>query len=155
MARIIYGERIGKTARLRTGCSAIIFDEKREKILLTRRADNGRWCLPGGGMDTGEAAAETCIREVHEETGLNIEIVRLIGVYSSPDFVIEYADGNRWQIVALSFEGKILDGELILTDETTEVGFFTLAEIATMDVMEHHRERISDALANQEKTIIR
>jgi 8-oxo-dGTP pyrophosphatase MutT (NUDIX family) len=64
MARLLYGERIGRTASLKVGCSAIIFDESREKVLLQKRTDNGRWCMPGGGMDPGESAVECCIREV-------------------------------------------------------------------------------------------
>jgi uncharacterized protein (TIGR00299 family) protein len=56
----------------------LIFDEAIEKILMTQRSDNIRWCLPGGGMDPGESASETCIREVMEETGLEVRVIRLI-----------------------------------------------------------------------------
>ena len=51
------------------GAAAIIFDETKERVLLTRRSDIGRWCLPGGGMDPGESAQETFIRETLEKTG--------------------------------------------------------------------------------------
>ena len=154
MAKYIYGERIGKSARLRTGCSAVIFDEDR-RVLLTRRADNGRWCLPSGGVDPGESVAETCIREVKEETGLDVRITRLIGVYSSPDMIIEYEDGNRWQLVALSFEAEIIGGQLQLSNETTGYGFYSVADMAAIDLIEPHRERITDALLHEEKTFIR
>ena len=56
MTQVLYGERIGKQGKIRLGCSAAIFDE-RGRILLTRRADNNQWCLPGGGMEPGESAA--------------------------------------------------------------------------------------------------
>ena len=62
MAKLIYGDRIGKRGVLRGGASAIIFDESREKVLLTKRTDNGRWCIPGGGMDPGESVEEACVR---------------------------------------------------------------------------------------------
>lgn len=155
MAKLIQGERVGKAGQIRCGCSAIIFDDQREKVLLTRRADNGRWCLPGGGLDAGESAEEACIREVWEETGLKVSVSHLVGVYSSPDFLVEYADGNRVQIVALHFEAQVTGGMLGLSDETTEVGYFTLPEIAAMDVMEHHRQRITDALAFQSFAFVR
>ncbi len=155
MAKIIRGDRIGKLAVIRTGCSAIIFDDTRERILLTRRTDNGRWCLPGGGTDPGESLEETCIREVREETGLHVRVSKLIGVYSSPHFIVEYADGNRNQLVSVSFEAEVIGGELGLSDETTEFGYFTPDEIETMDLMEHHRDRIRDALAGQDKPFIR
>ncbi|MEP7290338.1 MAG: NUDIX domain-containing protein [Chloroflexota bacterium] len=155
MAKVIHGERIGKTAQLRNGCSAIIFDATREKILLTRRTDNGRWCLPGGATDPGESVEETCVREVWEETGLRVRVTKLVGVYSSPDIVITYADGNRWQIISLSFEVEVSGGELGLSNETTEVGYFTQLEIETIDLMGHHRQRIADAWAGQERAFIR
>lgn len=151
MAKLIPGERIGKQARLLIGCSAIIFDDKRERILLTRRTDNGRWCLPSGRMEPGEA----CAREVEEETGLQVRVGRLIGVYSTPHRIVEYADGNQWQLVAHSFEAEVTGGELALSDETTEFGYFTLDEVANLDLMEHHRERIADALCEHEATFVR
>lgn len=95
MAKIIEGERIGAEARLSVGCSAIVYDDAGEKILLTRRTDNGQWCLPGGAMEAGESLSEACIREVFEETGLHVRVLRLIGVYSTPHRIIQYRDGNR------------------------------------------------------------
>lgn len=155
MAKIVYGERIGKQAILKVGCAAVIFDPNREKVLLTRRTDNGRWCLPGGGMDAGESAAEACAREVWEETGLLVAIDKLIGVYTSPHRITEYIDGNRFQFVSFCFEASVIDGELGLSDETTEVGYFSPGEIETIDLMENHVERISDAFAGQVATFVR
>jgi 8-oxo-dGTP pyrophosphatase MutT (NUDIX family) len=155
MAKLITGDRIGQNARLRIGASAIIFDEGREKILLTQRSDNGQWCLPGGAMDAGESLAETCIREVYEETGLRVRVTRLVGVYSTPHHIVEYADGNRWQIVAHSFEAEVIGGALTLSDETTAYGYFSPAEMERLDLVEHHRERITDALAARAAAFIR
>jgi len=59
LTQILYGDRLGKEGKIRLGCSAAILDEQ-GRILLTRRADNGQWCLPGGGMEPGESAAEAC-----------------------------------------------------------------------------------------------
>src|SRR5436190_11343490 len=103
MAKVIYGERIGRTASLRTGCSAFILDPMGERVLMTRRADNGQWCLPGGAMEAGESLSETCIREVWEETGLVVRIMRLVGVYSTPHRIVTYPDGNQWQIISHNF----------------------------------------------------
>jgi 8-oxo-dGTP pyrophosphatase MutT (NUDIX family) len=147
--QIIRGERIGKDAKLMPGCAAVIFDAAHEKILLTRRQDNGLWCLPGGRMEPGETAAEAVEREVFEETGLRVRALRLIGIYTSPDFVVAYADGNRHQLVAMSFEAKITGGEMGLSDETTEVGFFAPEQIKAMPIVSHHWQRIEDALLNR------
>jgi 8-oxo-dGTP pyrophosphatase MutT (NUDIX family) len=155
MATIIQGERVGRGAQLGTGSSAMLLDPTGTKVLLTRRTDNGRWCLPGGRMDPGESLAESCVREMREETGLEVEVVRLIGIYSSPHSIIEYADGNRRQIVAAHFLVRQVGGRLGLSDETTDYGFFSRAEIATLDVMEHHRARIDDGFAEQEAAFVR
>src|SRR5712692_6348592 len=101
--KIIEGDRVGRLGKLRVGCMATIFDETGQKVLLTRRMDNGRWCLPAGAMEAGESAAECCAREVLEETGLIVRVSKLIGIYSSPHRLLEYADGGRWQTVSLCF----------------------------------------------------
>ncbi|GCE17385.1 NUDIX hydrolase [Dictyobacter kobayashii] len=152
--KILYGDRIGAQGVLNMGTSAIIYDATHQKILLTRRSDNGRWCIPGGRMEVGESVSEACIREIHEETGLQVKIKRLVGIYSSPHMLLEYADGNRYQVVNHSFEAETTGGQLGLSDETTEVGYFSPSEILQMDVLEHHLQRIQDALANQPLPVI-
>ena len=155
MSQVVYGERFGKQGELRVGCSATIFDEKREKVLLTKRADNGRWCLPGGHMESGESAAEACEREVLEETGLKVRVKRLIGVYSDPDQLVIYSDGNKAFFVVMSFEVEILEGELGLSDETTAFGYFSLKEMESMPIHANHKTRVEDALGNYSEALIK
>ena len=154
MTQILYGERLGKQGKLRLGCSAAIFDEQ-GRILLTKRADNGQWCLPSGGMDSGESVAEACIREVWEETGLSVRVKRLVGVYSHSDQLAVYADGNKAHIVALHFEAEVISGEPGLSDETTDFGYFTVDEMEKLDMFGRHKGRIMDTLANQKEAFIR
>jgi 8-oxo-dGTP pyrophosphatase MutT (NUDIX family) len=149
------GHRIARDAELTAGTAAVIFDSGGQHILLTRRRDNGRWCLPGGMMEAGESAAESCIREVKEETGLNVRIVRLIGIYSSPDFVLEYSDGNRRQPVAMCFEAATTGGELALSEETSEFAWCAPAAALQLDLVEHHRQRILDAAEHRVEAFIR
>ena len=104
-------------------------------------------------MDSGESAAETCVREVFEETGLQVKATKLVGIYTSPDILVEYPDGNKIQPVAFSFEVEITGGTLGLSDETTEVGYFTIKEMENMDMMEHHVQRIYDALESLPEAI--
>lgn len=154
MTQVLYGDRLGKQGQLRLGCSALIFDEQRH-ILLTRRADNGQWCLPGGAVESGESVAEACEREVFEETGLNVCMKRLVGVYSHPDQLVVYPDGNRAYIVALHFEAEVLGGRLGLSNETTDFGYFTLEEIQGMELLGRHKERIIDTLENRRDALIK
>lgn len=155
MTQVLYGPGRGKEGKLRLGCSATIFDQKREKVLLTQRADNGRWCLPGGGMDSGESVAQACEREVWEETGLKVRVTRLIGVYSNPDQLVIYPDGNKAFFVVMSFEAEIIGGELGLSDETTAFGYFSLEEMASMPMHGRHKQRVEDALLGQQATLIK
>ena len=154
MTQILYGDRLGKEGKIRLGCSAAIFDEQR-RLLLTKRADNGQWCMPGGGMDSGESAAEACEREVWEETGLTVRVKRLVGVYSHPDQLAVYADGKKAHIVALHFEVEVVSGEPGLSNETTDFSYFTVDEIETLEMFGRHKIRIMDTLANQPEAFIR
>ena len=152
---IHYGDRVGKEGSIRLGCSAVIFDETKQKVLLTERADNKQWCLPSGGVDPGETVEETCIREVYEETGLNVRVTRLGGVYSNPHQLVEYPDGNKVHVIALSFVAEIIGGELGLSDETTDFGYFTIKEMDELDMLLNHKERVLDALENSPVSFIK
>lgn len=153
MSQVVYGPRLGREGELRLGCSAVIFDATREKILLTRRADNGRWCLPGGHMESGESAAEACEREVLEETGLNVKAIRLLGVYSDPDQLVIYKDGGKAFFVVLNFEVTVLGGEVGLSNETTAFGWFTADEMETMPIHANHTLRVRDAIRGGDPAI--
>lgn len=155
LTTIHHGKRVAKEGKVRLGCSAVIFDENREKVLLTERADNKQWCLPSGGVDPGETVEETCIREVYEETGLNVRVTKLLGVYSDPNRMVEYPDGNKAHVIAMSFEAEIIGGELGVSDETTDFGYFTLKEMDKLDMLLNHKERIVDALENSPMPFIK
>jgi ADP-ribose pyrophosphatase YjhB (NUDIX family) len=58
------------------------------RVLLQRRADSGNWALPGGKTDLGETLGDAVIREVREETGLDVELTGVLGIYSDPKHVI-------------------------------------------------------------------
>ena len=155
MVQFIHGERIGKLGRLALGCSAGILDPTGNRILLVRRADNGRWAVPGGYMEPGETAAEAAAREALEETGLQVRVGRLIAVYSNPNILVEYPDGNRYQIVALYFAAEPIGGELRPSSETTEVGYFSQEEIERLEMGRFDRQRVADTFARQEAAFVR
>ncbi len=142
---ILTGERIGRLGTIRLACSAVLFDDRREQVLLTRRSDNGLWCLPGGAVDPGETVAEACERETREETGLEVRVKRLTGVYSNRDRLVVYPDGNRVQVVALNFLVEYRAGELTPGPEVSEARFWPLEQALQMDLFDGHAERIRDA----------
>lgn len=134
-----------KANRLTPAASAVIADED-GRILLARRSDNDLWTIPGGAMEPGETIADAAVREVHEETGLDVEVDRLVGIYSNPRHVIEYSDGEVRQQFSVCFACKRIGGDLAVSDETTEVGFFPPAEIDGMDMHPSIRLRIAHFL---------
>ena len=155
MTKVLQGERIGKKGTIRLGCSAVIFDQARQKVLLTKRADNGLWCLPSGGVDSGECVEETILREVWEETGLTVRVLRLVGVDSDPNWLVVYDEKTAVQIVALNFEVEITSGEPDLSDETSDWGYFSLDEVGKLDMLLNHEIRIQDALKGQVAAFIK
>ena len=124
-------------------------------VLLTRRTDNGQWCLPGGMIDPGESVVEGCEREVFEETGLRVRVTRLTGVYSNPNRLTIYPDGNKACVIVLCFEVEGTGGELGLSNETTAAQFFPTTEAIGMDLFHGHAEQIRDALVGKDAAFIR
>ena len=139
---------------IRPGVAAVIF--RGDGVLLQRRDDNGRWGLPGGGVEPGESVRAAIAREVREETGLEVEPVRLIGVYSDPanHQVITYPDGNVIHYVSAVFECVVRSGELACGAESLELGFFDPRALPD-DTLPISRIRIEDALARQAGAFIR
>lgn len=155
MTTTILGDRVGREGKIRLGCVAAVFDARREKVLLTQRADNGQWCLPGGGMDAGETASEACERELWEETGLRGQVARLVGIYSDPNRLVLYPDGRKVQIVALVFEVIVQEGQPQLSPETTAVGYFGLEDALNLELFSNHAERIRDAFTPESGVFIK
>src|SRR5467141_3189056 len=74
-------------------CTVFVTDDQ-NRVLLIRRTDNGLWALPGGAQDFGEYIAETAVRETKEESGIDIEVTGLVGIYTNPHHVMAYSDGE-------------------------------------------------------------
>src|SRR5437660_1673523 len=133
--------------------SAIITNEHGE-ILLHRRSDNNLWALPGGTMEIGESIRQTVIREVREETGLQVEPERVIGIYSNPKHVIEYPDGEVRQEFSICFACTIVGGKLHTSSESFEIAFFTPQHIERVSMHDSTRLRIQHFLAHQQTPFI-
>ncbi|NIY65408.1 MULTISPECIES: NUDIX domain-containing protein [Streptomyces] len=119
--------------------SAVVTDE-RGRILLQRRRDNDLWALPGGGMEMTDSLPGTAVREVKEETGLDVEITGLVGTYTDPRHVIAYTDGEVRRQFNVCFTARILGGQLAISDESTELRFVPPEELAELSM--HYTQRL-------------
>jgi len=138
----------------RSAACAVVFDE-RGWVLLHRRTDNGRWALPGGAIEVGERADEAVVREVMEETGFLVEVVKLVGVYSDPvHTTIVYPGGDVNAYVAICFECRCVGEEAKLSDESSAVGWFDPAGLPE-GFYAGHVPRLADALAPVERAFYR
>jgi 8-oxo-dGTP pyrophosphatase MutT (NUDIX family) len=140
---------------IRPGTCAAVFNERGE-ILLQKRADNGFWSMPGGAVDPGESVEQGALREVWEETGLQVRVVRLVGVYSDPRnyMITYYPGGDIVHNVSLCFVCERVAGTLQLSDESTDIGYFPV-EALPEPMMPSHRIRLKDVLAQQREPFIR
>lgn len=117
------------------------------RILLIHKIDNDLWALPGGGHDAGERITDTAVREVREETGLDVEVIRLIGTYTDPNHVMAYDDGEVRQQFSLCFEGRWTGGQPREDGtETKAVRWVNPAELDNLKIHPSMRLRISHAL---------
>ncbi|MEV4150171.1 NUDIX domain-containing protein [Amycolatopsis sp. NPDC049691] len=117
------------------------------RILLIHKIDNDLWALPGGGHDAGERIADTAVREVKEETGLQIDVVRLIGTYTDPNHVMAYDDGEVRQQFSLCFEGRWIGGEPREDGkETKAVRWVAPEDLDALNIHPSMRLRIEHAL---------
>jgi ADP-ribose pyrophosphatase YjhB (NUDIX family) len=100
----------------KTGCTVAAFDDE-GRVALIKRADNGRWALPGGYADVGFSPSENALRELREETGLLAEIERLVGVYDNRRF----GTTSPYHFYTCLFRARITGGVPTPSAETTEV----------------------------------
>ena len=97
------------------------------KVLLQRRGDSHKWGFPGGAIELGEAPEMTAVREAKEETGLEVSIGKLIGVYTDPDII--YPNGDQAQSIVIAYELQVIGGKLFCDqDETLELKYFSKEE---------------------------
>jgi ADP-ribose pyrophosphatase YjhB (NUDIX family) len=140
---------------LKAGVAVIILNEENQ-VLLQKRADVGLWGIPSGHIEIGETVAEAAIREVKEETNLEIRIKKLIGVYSDPNSqVFAYPNGKVVHFITTCFLAEITGGELRCnSDESLEIKFFGQQNLP-QDLLKMHPRWLNDALEKREMAFIR
>jgi ADP-ribose pyrophosphatase YjhB (NUDIX family) len=119
--------------QIRPGASAIVSNEN-DEILLEKRRDCSLWGIPGGRIEPGESITESCKREFLEETGLEIEITGVVGVYTGPEegFPLrEYPDALV-QVIDIVLKGERISGVLEVSAESHELSYFSRSNLPPM-----------------------
>ncbi len=116
----------------------VIFDDAHLHLLLVKRCDVPVWVLPGGGIDSNESPIQAVVREIYEETGLNVYVERQAA---------EYTPINRLAALTFVYVCSIKGGEIKTSNETREVRFFAINQLPP-DLFTPHRDWIHDALTS-------
>jgi len=118
---------------------ALIVDPARG-VLLIRRANppfQGRWALPGGFVEVGETCEAACVREAREETGLGVEPLQLVGVYSTPD------RDPRGHTVSPVYLCRVVGGNANAGDDASDARWFS--DLMGVELAFDHARVLADA----------
>jgi ADP-ribose pyrophosphatase YjhB (NUDIX family) len=118
------------------GAATVVLRDR--QVLLIKREDFEVWTIPGGAIDPGESVADAAIRETYEETGLEVQLTQLVGIYSRP----------KWGAHIIVFAARPIGGEVRpAAGEVLEVGFFD-TDALPADLIWWYRQPILDAINN-------
>ncbi|MGV3353292.1 NUDIX hydrolase [Streptococcus orisratti] len=141
--------KVGHDKVLLTFAGGILSDDE-GRVLLQLRGDKKTWAIPGGSMELGESTLDTAKREFFEETGIQVEAVRFLNVYSNFEEI--YPNGDKVQTIVIIYEFKALEDFDISdfhNEETLRLRFFSKEEIAELEsVSDKHRLVLEEYFTN-------
>ncbi|WP_033776393.1 NUDIX hydrolase [Salinispora cortesiana] len=132
----------------------VFVTDSKGRVLLIRRTDNGLWAIPGGAQDFGEYIAETAVRETKEESGVDIRVAGVVGIYTDPKHVMSYSDGEVRQQFSICFLGECLGGNPTPSSESSEVRWVSRAELDQFSIHPSMRLRIEHGYEQRPKPYI-
>lgn len=134
-----------KANTLVPACGTLAVNDRGE-ILLQRRRDTGQWALPMGKMEIGETPKECAVRETKEETGVEVEVIGLVGVYSDPGHIVAYTDGEVRQEYEVTLLARPVGGQPTSNDEASDVRWIAPGDLDSLDIHGTMRRQIDDYL---------
>lgn len=120
---------------------------KEDKLLMLKRSDNAKWTMPGGTLDFGENLIECATREVKEETGLDVNVVDVIGIYTDPNILVAYSDGEVRQEFTIVYAIDKFDGNIQLDEESTAYKWIGFDEVMGIEMASSQKRRVQDVIA--------
>jgi ADP-ribose pyrophosphatase YjhB (NUDIX family) len=125
----------------------VVIENQAGEILMIRRSDNGNWAVPGGAIDLGESVSQAAVRETKEESGIDCEVVDVVGIYTDPKHIILYtSNGEARQEFSIVLRGRATGGQLTPSSESTEVSWVPRSELADLQMDWSMRRRIDHYL---------
>ena len=125
----------------------IIIENEQGQILMIRRKDNGNWGLPAGGLEENETIRECIIREVKEETGLDILELQVIGIGSDPAIeTVQYPNQDVIQYFNVEFYSNNYGGEITVLDEE-EIASAEFVDKAMINLLPKNEQHTFKSLA--------
>ncbi|GIM88644.1 NUDIX domain-containing protein [Paractinoplanes toevensis] len=126
---------IGHELVLLPSVSVIVVDDHGRLLLVRHTGDRDAWAVPGGAVDIGESPAQAAVREIREETGLQIGQVRLLDVLGGTDYEVTYPNGDQVAYVTAVYQAGIADGNPAPDqEEISELGWFTPSQLPDVDL---------------------
>jgi 8-oxo-dGTP pyrophosphatase MutT (NUDIX family) len=139
--------RAPKPNSLVPACGVLTVDST-GRLLLQRRRDTGQWAIPMGKMELGETPTQCAIRETQEETGVLVEVTGILGIYSDPAHIVVYSDGEIRQEYEVILLGRPVSGTPAASEEASDAGWFTPAELDVLDIHPTEWRQLRDYLGN-------
>ncbi|BAD55589.1 NUDIX domain-containing protein [Nocardia farcinica] len=134
--------------------SAGTFVHRDGAVLLIRRSDNGNWSMPGGAHDPGESLSRTAVRETREETGIDVRLTGLVGIFTDPTHVIHYTSNDEVrQEFTVIYRAEAVGGSPTASNESICVEWVPVERIRSLPMDPSQRKRIDWALTRDEPYI--
>lgn len=140
-----YQENAPRANSIKPAAAVAILNSKRELLMLHRK-DNHKWTMPGGTLEFGESLTDCALREVKEESGLDVTITDIIGTYTDPNIRVAYSDGEVRQEFTIVYYGEAKKHDVTLDDESSQFQWVPLDKLMVLPLAESQRRRIEDVL---------
>lgn len=124
--------------------------EYNDRLLLESRADSDKWAIIGGSLQADESLMHCALRETKEETGIELEedMLEMYRIYDDPSIIICYPDGNVFRSIMVVYRIVLSkQPELVCSEESRELRFFTKEELRRVNLVETHIPILQDYLS--------
>lgn len=140
-----YSDDAPEANSIRPAAAVAIINDRKELLMLHRK-DNKKWTMPGGTMEFGESMTDCALREVKEESGLNVVIKDIIGTYTDPNIRVSYSDGEVRQEFTIVYYGEVQGYNVSLDEESSNYVWVSFDRVLELPLADSQRRRLIDVM---------